>query len=176
MSHQTSQIITASAVIFSCLFSGCGYTQRVVLPNNIRTIAVPTFEDQIPPKDRFAYRQGLEIELTNALRNRFIFDGNLKLVDEKDADAVLKGAIIGYQQEGVRFDTLESVEEYRLYLVVKFDLIDQRTGEIILKESNFSGQTEFFTSRNPTSTRTSAASSSVEDLARNIVNRIIEEW
>ena len=114
--------------------------------------------------------------LTNAIRDRLILDGNLKVVDEKEADAVLKGAIIAYKQEGLRFDQLESVEEYRLFLVVRFKLVDRKTGEVIIEEPNFSGRTEFFTSNNPTSVRRSAANSSVEDLARNIVDRIVEEW
>lgn len=162
------------AALFGLL--GCGYTQSVTLPNNIKTIAIPTFQNKIPPNERYAYRPGLEIELTNAIRDRFIFDGNFKVVDEAEADAILKGAIISYEQEGLRFDRFESVEEYRLFLVVSFELVDRRTGEVVIKESNFSGQTEFFTSRSPSSARRTAANSVVVDLARSLVNRIVEEW
>jgi len=159
-----------------CFFAGCGYTQKVTLPNNIRTIAIPTFEDQIPPKERFTYQPGVEITLTNAIRKRFIFDGNLKVVEEERADAILKGAIIAYSQEAVRYDNLESVEEYRLFLTVKFELVDKRTGEVIISESSFAGRSEYFTSQNAADMRKNAATDSVADLARNIVDRIIEEW
>jgi hypothetical protein len=156
--------------------SGCGYTQQVKLPNDIKTIYVPTFEDKIPPGNRYAYRAGLEIELTNAVIDRFIFDGNLKVVSKEDADAILEGSILSYEQEGLRFDDLESVEEYRLFLVVAFKLIEQKTQETLIEESNFSGRAEFFTSRSPSSVRRSAANDAVTDLARSLVNRIVEAW
>ena len=159
-----------------CFLSSCGYTQEVHLPNEIKTIAVPTFKNEIPPKDQFAYRPGLEIELTNAIRDRLIFDGNLKVVEESKADAILQGAIVAYQQEGLRFDRLESVQEYRLFLVVKFKLIDRRTHKVLIEEPNFSGHAEFFTAQSPDATRRQSANSATFDLAKSLVNRIIEEW
>lgn len=163
-------------VLSLCLFSGCGYNQKIQLPGDIKTIAVQTFKNEIPPKEQFAYRPGLEVELTNAIIDRLIFDGNLKVVDESKADAVLEGAIISYEQEGLRFDQLESIEEYRLFLVVRFKLIDQRTNQVLIQEPNFSGRAEFFVSRNPTTVRRTAANTATFDLARSLVNRIIEEW
>lgn len=159
-----------------CILSGCGYTQQTHLPGDIKTVAVPTFKNEIPPKDQFAYRPGLETELTNAIRDRFIFDGNLKVVEESKADAILKGSVISYEQEALRFDRLESVNEYRLFLVVKFKLIDRRTKKVLIEEPNFSGRTEFFVSRSPNSTRRTSANSASSDLARSLVDRIVEEW
>jgi len=158
------------------VLSGCGYTRNAHLPGDIKTVAVPTFKNEIPPKDQFAYHPGLEIELTNAIRDRFIFDGNLKIVDGSKADAVLEGSIISYEQEGLRFDRLESVNEYRLFLVVKFKLIDQRTKKVLIEEPNFSGRSEFFVSRSPNATRRTSANSATSDLARSLVDRIVEEW
>src|SRR3990167_9403651 len=109
-----SWIISLVAVLGIFSFSGCGYTQKARLPNDIKTIAIATFKNEIPPEEQFAYHAGLEIELTNAVRDRFIFDGNLKVVDESEAEAILQGSIISYEQETLRFDRLESVQEYRL--------------------------------------------------------------
>ena len=109
----------SSVLFFLLLISGCGYTQQVKLPNDIKTIAIETFKNEIPPQEQFAYRPGLEIELRNTLVEQFLLDGNLKVVDESEADAILKGSVISFEQEGLRFDNLEDVEEYRLFLVVK---------------------------------------------------------
>ena len=158
------------------LLSGCGYTQEAKLPSGIKTIAVRTFKNEIPPKEQFAYRPGLEVELTNAIIDRFIFDGNLKVVEESKADAVLEGAVVSYEQEGVRFDRLESIEEYRLFLVIRFKLLDQRTNLVIMEEPNFSGRAEFFVSRSTATVRRSAANTATFDLARSLVDRIVEEW
>ena len=156
--------------------AGCGYTQDAKLPSGVKTIFIPTFKNEIPPQEQFAYRPGLEIELTNALVDRFIFDGNLKVVAEDKADAILAGSIISYEQEGLRFDRLENVEEYRLFLVVKFKLIDAKTGKTIMEEPNFSGRAEFFVSRNPLSNRRTSANTATFDLTKSLVNRIVEEW
>ena len=165
------------AVLLSISFlSGCGYTQEVQLPSGIKTIAIRTFKNEIPPTEQFAYRPGLEIELTNAIIDRFIFDGNLKVVDESKADAVLEGAVVSFEQEGLRFDRLESVEEYRLFLVVRYKLIDRRTHQVIMEEPNFSGRAEFFVNRNPTSNRRISANTATFDLTKSLVDRIVEEW
>ncbi len=163
-------------LISMSLVSGCGYTQDVKLPNQIKTIAVETFKNEIPPQEQFAYRPGLEIELRNSLVERFLQDGNLRVVDESQADAILKGSIISYEQEGLRFNNLESVEEYRLFLVVKFQLIDRRTNKVIITEPNFSGRAEFFVNRNPANNRRTSANSATFDLSRSLVDRIVEEW
>ncbi len=171
-----SRILYFTLLISLFFVSGCGYTQNVKLPNDIKTIAVETFKNEIPPEEQFAYRAGLEIELRNVLVEQFLQDGNLKVVDESQADAVLKGSVISYKQESLRFDRLESVEEYRLFLVVKFQLIDRRTNKVIIDEPNFSGRAEFFVNRNPAAVRRSSANSATVDLARALVNRIVEEW
>ena len=146
------------------------------MPGGIKTIAIPTFKNDIPPTEQFAYRPGLEIELTNAIIDRFIFDGNLKVVDESEADAVLDGAVISYEQEGLRYDRLENVEEYRLFLVVRFKLIDRKTKQILIEEPNFSGRAEFFVNRSTSGVRRTAANSATFDLAKSLVDRIVEEW
>ena len=169
--------ILCSAFLAAVLFvSGCGYTQNVKLPGNIKTVAVETFKNEIPPQEQFAYRPGLEIELRNTIVEQFLLDGNVKVVDETEADAILKGSVISFEQEGLRFDRLEDVEEYRLFLVVKFELIDRRTNKIIIREPNFSGRAEFFVDRNPSNARRSSANSATVDLARSLVDRIVEEW
>lgn len=170
------RILSLALIISIPFISSCGYTQEAKLPNNIKTIAIETFKNEIPPEEQFAYRAGLEIELRNTLVERFLLDGNLKVVDESEADAILTGSIISYEQEGLRFDKLESVEEYRLFLVVKFELIDRRTNKIIIREPNFSGRSEFFVNRNPAVVRRTSANSAVVDLARSLVDRIVEEW
>ena len=93
---QILRLVFVSGLVF---LSGCGYTQEVQLPGGIKTVAVHTFKNEIPPKEQFAYRPGLEIELTNAIIDRIIFDGNLKVVDESKADAILEGSIISFEQE-----------------------------------------------------------------------------
>ena len=161
----------------AALVAGCGYTNKTVLPKKIHSIAVPTFEDRIPTDSDFTHQAGLVVDVTNAVINRLLFDGNLRVVDEKDADVTLVGKVIRFDQEPTRFDDLERVEEYRLVVVTHITLLDNHTQKPLWIESNLGGDTEFFlegSSRGKGQRR--ATEEAVEELARNIVDRIVEDW
>ncbi len=168
------QLSLFAAVGFT--LSGCGYTQKVVLPGGIQTIYVETFKNAIPPQLIYTYRSGLEIDLTNEVIKRFNFDGNLKVVSEDKADAKLEGAIISYDQEALRFTSIDRPQELRLHLVVDFKLVNLKTNQVIFHESNFSGSTLFEPNDEQGLRRISAASDAVTELAKNIVNRVVEDW
>lgn len=155
---------------------GCGYTQRVVLPGGIQSVAVPTFKNAIPVEQIYTYRPGLEMEITNAVIRRFNFDGNLKVVPRERADAVLEGAIIAYDQEPLRYRSNDRPTENRLHLVVDIKLTNLKTGQVIFHEPNFSGTTIYEVNDEQGARRITAATDAVQDLARNIVDRVVEDW
>ena len=164
------------SLVFAVLNSSCGYTNRAILPNNIRTIAIPPFKNEIPPQDTFTYETGMEIDVTENVIDRILFDGNLKVVDIKKADARLEGTLIAYYQEATRFDSLDGVSEYRLYLVCKLKLIDQRSNQVIWEEPSFSGDTEYFISGTSAKPESSAIKSVMREFSKNVVDRIVEDW
>ncbi len=168
-----------SLVMLTVIFlsgSGCGYTQHLVLPGGIQTIAVPTFRNAIPAERLFTYKSGLEIDLTNAVIRQFNFDGNLRVVSEGKADAKLVGSIISYDQEALRFTSLDRPQELRLHLVVDLKMINLKTGQEMWHEPNFSGSTLFEPNDEQGLRRITAASDAVDVLAKNIVNRTVEDW
>ncbi len=161
----------------TCFFlTGCGYTQRLVLPGGIKTITVPTFKNAIPAEEIYSYRAGLESELTTAVIRRFNIDGNLKVVGEDKADARLEGAIIAYEQETLRRTSIDTPQELRLHLVVDIKLINLKTGEVMWHEPNFSGSTLFEPNNEQGLRRITAATDAVSTLAKNIVDRVVEDW
>lgn len=164
------------AGLFLTLSSGCGYTHQAALPENIKRVYVNTVLNKIPVDRIYAYQPGLEMSITNALVKRFQQDGNLEVVERKNADAILETELILFNQEGLRFTNLESVEEYRLVMTVNFKLKDAKTGKILMEESNFSGDAEYFVSEVRSIGREEAANRASEKLARNMVNRIVEDW
>ena len=156
--------------------TGCGYTQKTVLPQDMKTIYVDTVKNAIPIGEVYAYQPGLEINLTNAIIRRLHKDGNLRVVERPKADAVLKTKLIRFEQEGLRFSNLESVEEYRLFVVVAMQLVNGKTGEVIWEEPNFSGNAEYFVSDVRSLGRGEAADRAIGQLAKNVVDRIVEDW
>ncbi len=156
---------------------GCGYSNKVVLPyREAKTIAVPMFKNTIPPQNILSYVAGLETHLTQAVVNEIAKDGNLKVVDEKNADLILRGEIHAYEKEGFRFNRFEQVDEFRLFIVVRLILEDRRTGKRLWTEKNFSGDTQFFINGPRAIPEEQAAQKAVTDLAEKIVNRVVEDW
>ena len=158
------------------LSPGCGYNHQAALPEGVKTVYVNTVLNKIPVDKIYAYHPGLEMLITNALVKRFRQDGNLQVVERKDADVILETDLILFEQEGLRFTSLESVEEYRLLLTVNFRLKEAKSAKIIMEEQNFSGDAEYFVSEVRSIGREEAANRASEKLARNMVDRIVEDW
>lgn len=163
-------------VILLTVVSGCGYTRKSMLPDDIKTIYVETVENKIPPAEIIAYQVGLEMDITNAIIRRFHRDGNLKVTTQDAADVLLRTKLIRYEQEGVRFSRLETVQEFRLFIVLSMELINNKTGEVIWAEPNFSGDSEYFVSNVRSINREDAAVKAIDRLAVNVVDRIVEDW
>ncbi len=163
-------------LLFVSLISGCGYTQKANLPNGITSIAIPAVVNAINIKTSYTYESGLETSITNAVRDRVIFDGNLRLKDVKQADSVLDISLFRFEQEAVGYDDLERVDRFRLFVVVELTLRDLRTQEVIWTEPNFSGSFIYSLSGPNSISESQAARNAIEKLARNIVDRIVEDW
>jgi hypothetical protein len=157
-------------------FGGCGYTRQTVLPRNMKTIYVETVKNKLDPESLYAYQPGLEMDITNAVIQRLQVDGTLKVVEQKKADTILKTDLLTLEQEGLRFNSLEGVSQYRLYMVVKLKLVDAKTGDVIWEEPNFSGGTEYYVTTATSIGEQKAAVDAVRNLAYNIADRIVEDW
>lgn len=167
-------VVCLSIILF---FSGCGYTRKTVLPQDIKTIYVRTVLNKVPVEEIYVYNPGLEMGLTKAIIRRLNKDGNLRVVSsEAEADAILKTDLVRFQQEGLRFDNLERVEEYRVFMVVALKLLNAKTKETIWEEPAFSGDAEYFVSDVRSVGREDGTQRALERLARNIVDRIVEDW
>ncbi len=167
----------ALSALFLSFVSGCGYTQKTTLPNDIKTIYIDTVRNEIPIDQVFAHEPGVEIKVTNAIIRRLNLDGTLKVVNDKSkADAMLDSSMIRFEQEGLRFTSLESVSEYKLFIALHLRLINPKTKEIIWEEPNFSGDTEYFVTEIKSIGRSLATDQAIDRLARNVVDRIVEDW
>ncbi|HOE69222.1 MAG TPA: LPS assembly lipoprotein LptE [Candidatus Omnitrophota bacterium] len=156
--------------------SGCGYTTKTVLPRGIKTIFVETVKNKIPISDLRSYQQGMEMDITNAVIARLQVDGNLQVVSEGRADAILQMDLTAYEQEGLRFNQLESVEEYRMFIVMAIRLVDGKNREIIWEEPDFSGDAEYYVTDIKQIGEQAAVEQAYGKLAKNIVDRIVEDW
>lgn len=174
----------AVAIIAALFFiSGCGYTTASLLPSNFKTIYVDNLVNKIRVADESTdsrmfrgYRPGMEIDATRAIRDRYLRDGNLKVTtNPDDADLILKGDLVDFRNEALRYDRNDNIEEYRIRMVVNIELLE-KNGKTRWTENNFAGESLYRTSGPLARSETAAITEANEDLARRIVERTIEEW
>ena len=163
--------------------TGCGYTTGSLLPPRLKTIHVENFINKIDvskeSSDRYAYeiyRSGLESDITSAVIEQFIFDGNLSIMDMESANLILTGSLINYAKEALRYDKFDNVEEYRMRVTVNMELKDTSTGEILWKEHGFSGESTYRTGGTLAKSEDDAVKDTVQDLAERIVEKTTEGW
>ena len=158
-----------TALFLLWTMSGCGYTLKSTPPHGLKTIYVETFQNE-------TYEPALEIELTNGIIDRFLFDGTLRVTSKELADAVLKGKLTKFIREPLRYTSAEEISEYRLTLMVDFSLWDNRTQKLIWEEKNFVGDTSFSLTGPQVKSEEKARTDAIQKLSRRIVDRAVEEW
>jgi len=101
----------------------CGYTTSpALLPTHLKTVAIPVFENGTT-------EYTLEQEITTAVVDRFVKDNHLRVVDERSANAVIRGKITGYKNSIFGFSAANRAQEYRVSIacsVVFKDLVKNR--------------------------------------------------
>ena len=177
------KILIKLSLILALGLSGCGYTTSSLLPPSIKTIYVKNFTNSINVTAEQSelrmyrgYRPGMETEITKAVIDRFMLDGNLKIASEEKADLVLKSELIDYKRDSLRYDANDNVEEYRIKLIVSMQLEDASRGALLWAEKSFAGETTYRVSGSGAKSESAAIRDAIADLARRIVERTIEAW
>lgn len=180
--HRLIIQITQVAFLISAV-AGCGYTTRSMISDRFRTIYVTPFvnkvdiTNEIYTSNRYRiYRPRLETDITKSVTNKFLFDGNLRPVKEGSADLVLKGELVEFRRDPLRYSGSDDVTEYRINLVVNISLWDKKENKLVWEENNFTGDSSYFTTGAQATSEDTAVSNALTDLARRIVERTVEQW
>ncbi|MDP1854172.1 MAG: LptE family protein [Candidatus Omnitrophota bacterium] len=177
--------LLATCYLLLATLLGCGYTTRSFIAPSIKTIYIEPFLNKIDITSELSenkkyktYFPLLEAKITRAVVDRFVFDGNLRIGKPETADVVLKGELLDYAKDALRYNTSDNstVEEYRLSLRVNVSLIDRNENKTLWEQNNFVGDTTYFISGSSAKSEETALSDAVKDLARRIVALTIEEW
>jgi hypothetical protein len=165
----TLAAVAATGLLLSL---GCGYTASpALLPQHLKTVAIPVFENGTPEAQ-------LEQELTDAVIQRFVRDNKLKIVDERSANAVVRGRVTEYKNSVFGFSNSAQANEYRITIgvMVTFkDLVKNRElwSEQLVKSANYyvqdvPGQTA--------KTDVDGRKEAIEKIADEILARSVEGW
>lgn len=160
------------ALVLVFLTAACGaYRLGTTLPPHLRTVYVPPFENE-------TYEPGISADVTNAVITRFRQDGNLRPVNESEADTVVTGKITGWNRRvlGYTGQDRDNVEEYRLYVTAVIVFRELTTGEELISGQSIRGYTDFYLEGDLASAEEAARPAAFRDLARNIVDAVVSIW
>ena len=165
------------------LASGCGYTTGSLLPPHLKNICVEGFTNKIPITDEVSdrqryktYRPRLEVDITQAVIDKFIFDGHLRVVQKQDADITLESELVDFRREPTKYGYDDTIEQYRLAIIVDMRLKEIKSGKTLWKESSFAGSGYYYTVGSQAKSEEQAMVDAINDLARRVVERTIEVW
>jgi hypothetical protein len=172
-----------AALCICCGLAGCGYTTRSMIAEQFKTIHVVPFVNKIDitmennaASKYKIYKPGLETDITHAVTNKYLFDGNLKPSGSAVADLTLKGELVEFRRDPLRYTDNNEVEEYRINIVVNLTLFDNRTQKVVWEAKNFTGDTTYFARGAVAKSDDVAVNDAVKDIARRIVERTVEQW
>lgn len=173
----------AAALAVMVLAAGCGYTTHSALPADVKMIHIAPVKNGIDltgPIDEkhpfHAYRPGLEVDVNNAVINRFVFDGTLKVVAQEKADAVLQCTLVDYTRDPLRYSESDEIQEYRLNVTIAISLVRVSDQKPIVPLTRLAGDTTFFLSGPRAITEDEALSRAIDDLSRRVVEKVVEVW
>jgi len=154
-----------------------------MISDKFRTIYVRPFVNKIDISNEVnsankykIYRPMIESDITKYVINRYLFDGNLRPGKEETADLILKGEVVEFRKDPLRYTDNDEVSEYRINLVVNISLWDKKEDVLVWEENNFTGDTTYFTAGPQGKSEDAAVTYALTDLARRIVERTVEQW
>ncbi len=152
--------------------TGCaGYRLGSMLPPDIRTVFVPTFENDTE-------EPLLEVEATRRVINAIQRDGSLRIAPRAEADSELFVTLTHFDMHALAFDRdrRAAAEEYRMYITASIRLERLGTREVIAENPRVRGETTFELIGDLTSAKLTAFPDAADDLAQQIISALVETW
>jgi Lipopolysaccharide-assembly len=172
--------IPALLAVLSLVVGGCaGYHVGPIKPTpmkSVQRIAVSNFKnDTLEPR--------IEVMLANAAIKQLHQDGTYKITSEQDADAIVQGTIERIDRTPARSAKTDffQTSEYTLAVIVKFQAIEKRTGQVLMTRE-LTGNSSFFVGGRDLRTadvnrdERQAIPQAAEDVAVQLVSALSEGW
>jgi len=167
-----ARLLPLLGLVLAATVGGCGYTVSSTLPSHLKTLAIPTFANS-------TVEFGLAEDITQSLVNGFLADRRLQIVQERDANAVLRGTVATYRNQVFGFTTSERATEYEIVLVVKVAFRDVVKNRDLWKEDALTVRTTYNVVQvgtEPAKTEADGRKDVIQKLTDRIVSRTVQGW
>ncbi len=151
---------------------GCaGYRLGSMLPPDIQTVYIPSFLNETS-------EPLIEVECHRATLAALQRDGSLRVAAEDSADAIARVRIREYRIEPVVYDTTSrsNVKQYRIRMTASLLMTRRVDDKVIVERPTVRGEGVFNVAGDLSSSKLIGLPVAAEDLARNIVQQMVEAW
>jgi hypothetical protein len=155
-----------------CLASGCAsYRVGSAVPEELRTIAVPVFENASGFPE-------IDAVVTQYVLREFQREGTFKLAPLEGASLKLLGKLVKSDLQALNYDRNfgSRTSEYRYALVAEITLVERSTGKLLIDGLPVKANTTFLTHGDMLTGMQDAAPRIAKELSRAIVDAVLAHW
>ena len=151
--------------------SGCGfYSTSSRTAKDIKSVWVPFFENRTSEPN-------LEITVTERIIDNLVADNTLSVKDEVNADAVLEGKIVSFQNVPFSFNRDLNAEEYHVIVTVEATLYSRRLDQPIWEKQLIKGDGSYFVDTDEEGFRyEDAIAEAIREITDRILNLTVQDW
>lgn len=162
--------VVGLALVFLPL-SGCGVYSASSgrVDETLKKVAVQYLENLTPEPN-------LGVELSDVIIFALQVDNTLKVVDEASADSIISGKVVRYTLREVATTTELTVNEYQVQIAVVLTFTVRATGEKIFDNRRFTGTGNYVLDDTQGTSEETARSEAVEEIVRDILGLVVEDW
>ena len=164
-------VVLVPVVAMAVMFSGC-YSFSARTDSQINSVAIPFFENRTT-------QFGLSEMLTSEIARAFVEDGDLKVVDEHVADAVLRGSITKYDVKAAVFDQTESVSKMRVSITLDITYTNLINNTVVWEQKGLVKWGEYrlvAEGNEEVETEEDGQDEAIQKIVDEIIARSIETW
>jgi len=159
-----------SAAVLCLAAAGCAYTREPVYPADIRTVAVPIFEN------RSTYRD-VQFDLTEALIKQIELRTPYKVVSPELADTVLRGSVVHVSQNVLSRRRAGGLpQELEMQITAHLEWTDVRSGNVLRSRRGLTATGRYIPATPVGQPLEFARHAAVEHLAQSIVDLMRDDW
>ncbi|HVZ93011.1 MAG TPA: LPS assembly lipoprotein LptE [Phycisphaerales bacterium] len=147
-----------------------GYTVASAYRSDIRTVSVPIF-------DNTTYEHNLEAQLTDAIVKEIHRTTPWRVVPPGSGQTTLSGVIVAADLRKLTTQgTSGLVETLAVDMSVNFDWKENKTGQVLVARRNFRSSRAFAPALGAKESLESGQSSTIDQLAKDIVAELRSSW
>jgi len=153
---------------------GCAYSIRNSnLPTYLKTLAIPVFGNS-------TVEFGLSDDITQSLISGFQADHSLRIAQERDANAVLRGTVTAYRNQVFGYTSQERATEYEIVLTVAVTFRDLVKNKDLWKDDALTVRTTYNVVAvgigTPAKTEADGRRDVIQKLTDRVVSRTVQGW